>query len=176
MLCLRHQHCGRLGHRGLALWAAVAFGYFTLMQQLNLLSPALGGWGGPHTFRRQDVVSAQGSRWVTIASSKTLRTRAQAVALFVPAIFGSPYCPVAAWDRALRQFHAAPDAPAFLARPGVHPDHTTTRELISTLREGLRGTGFPHVSRYTLHGLHQGAVQACAAQGVDLSAIMAQGT
>ena len=58
-------------------------------------------------------------------------------------------------------------------RPGVP---LTTRKLTSTLREALCDTGVPHASRYTLHGLRRGAAQACAAQGVDLSAIMAQGT
>ena len=91
MLCILHQPCGRLDHRGFAPWAALALRYFTLMQQSNLLSPALGDWGSPHTIRRQDVAPALGGLWVTIASSKTLKTRAQAVALFVPAISGSPY-------------------------------------------------------------------------------------
>ena len=47
----------------------------------------------------------------------------------------------------------------------------TIRGLTSILRAGL-----PHASRYTLHGLWVGATQACAAQGVGLTSIMAQGT
>ena len=100
------------------------------MRQSNLLSPALGGWGGPHTIRWRNVVLASGGLRVTIASSKTLKTRAQAVALFVPAILGMPYCPVAAWQRALWQLPVAPDPHAFLVSPGVP---LTTRELTSTL-------------------------------------------
>ena len=68
---------------------------------------------------------------------------------------------------------AAPDAPAFLVGPQVP---LTTRELTSTLREALAAEGVPEASRFTLHGLCRGAAQACAAQGVALSAIMAQGT
>ena len=67
-----------------------------------------------------------------MALSKTLRTQAQVVALFV-----------AAWDRAVRQLPAALDAPAILARPGVP---LTTLELTSTLWEALRGAALPHVS------------------------------
>ena len=119
------------------------------------------------------MVPTPGGLRVTLASTKTLKTRAQAVALFVPTILGSPYCPVAAWQRALQLLPAAPDALAFLVGPGVPP---TTRELTSTLREALRDAGVRHASRYTFHSLCQGTAQACAAQGVDLSAIMAQGT
>ena len=90
------------------------------------------------------IVSDPGGLRVTITSSKTLKTWAQAVTLFVPSIPGLPYCPMAAWYRALRQLPAIPNAPAFLARPGVL---LTTRELTLTLREAL-----PHESRYTLHG------------------------
>ena len=101
MLRILHRHCGCLGHRRRALWTVFALAYFTLMSQSNLLSPALGGWGGPHTIRRQDVVPALGSLRVTIVSSKTIKTRAQAVALFIPSIPDSPYCPVTAWYGAL---------------------------------------------------------------------------
>ena len=103
-----------------------------------------GGWGGPHTIRWQDIVPAPGGLQVTIASSKTIKTGAQAVAFFVPSILDSPYCPVA----------------AFLTRPGAP---LTTRELTSTLRDALLGAGLPHASRYTLHGLRRGAAQVCAA-------------
>ena len=76
MLCILHRHCGHLGHCGLAPWDTLALGYFTLLRQSNLLSPALGGWGDPHTNWRQDVVPAPCGLQVTIASSKTLKTQA----------------------------------------------------------------------------------------------------
>ena len=141
------------------------------MRQSNHLSPALGGWGGPQTIQSQDVMPAPGGLWVTITSSKTIKTRTQAVALLVPAIPGSTYCPVAAWFRALQQL---PPAPTFLARPGVP---LTTRELTATVQEALLDAYVPHASLYTLHKLRQGGRgQACVAEGVDLTSIMAQGT
>ena len=143
------------------------------MRQSNLLSPALGGWGGPPHHPVAGRGGRSGRLRVTLASSKTLKTRAQAVALFMPAILGSPYYPVAAWERALQLLPAAPDAPAFLVGPWVP---LTTRELTSTLWEALPDTGVPHASCYTLHGLHRGAALACAVQGVAFTAIMAQST
>ena len=46
-----HAHYCRMGHLGIIHWVALSMAYFTLMQQSNLLSKALGGWGGPHTVR-----------------------------------------------------------------------------------------------------------------------------
>ena len=127
-----------------------AGGYFTLMRQSNLLYPALGGWGGPHTIRRRDVAAMPDGLRVTLMSLKTLKSRAQA--LFVPAISSSPYCPVAAWEKALQLMLAAPDAPAFLVGPRVP---LTTRELTSTHQEALGAAGVPNASCHTLHGLCQ---------------------
>ena len=135
MLCVLHRHCGRLGYCRFAPWAALALGYFTLMQQSNLLSPALGGWGGPHTIRRRDVAPAPSSLWVTIASSKTLKKRAQAVALFVPTIPGSPYCFVVAWARALRQLPANSPQPS--GRPSATPASPMPRATPSTVSAGV---------------------------------------
>ena len=65
---------------------------------------------------------------------------------------------MAAWQRALWQLPANPDAPAFLVRPRVP---LTTRKLTSTHRETLRNASVAQASRYTLHGLRRGAAQAC---------------
>ena len=113
------------------------------------------------------MVPAPGGLRVTLASSKTVKSRIQAVPLFIPSIPGSPYCAVAAWYRALQQLAAGPNSPTFLARHGVS---LTMHELMVTLRKPLIDARIPHTSRYTLHGLRRGAAQACAAQGV------AQGT
>ena len=97
MLCILHRHCGRLAHCRFTPWAAFTLAYFTLMRQSNLLSTALAGWGSPHTIQRQDIVPALGGLRVTIASSKTIKAKTQAVAILAPSIPDSSYSPVAAW-------------------------------------------------------------------------------
>ena len=71
--------------------------YFNLLQQFNLLLPAIGGWGGPNTIGLQDIVSTPDGLQVTISSSKTIKTQAQAVALLVPGLPSSLLYPIRAW-------------------------------------------------------------------------------
>ena len=60
--------------------------------------------GGPHTLRWQDVL---GRLCLSITSSKTIRPASQAVALFVPALPGSPLYTMSVWRRAVRLNPAA---------------------------------------------------------------------
>lgn len=153
--------------------AALLLGYFTLLRQSNLVSPSPTGWGGPHTLRRRDIQSHHRGLTVTIHSSKTITSRARAITLLVPAIPGSPLCPVQAWRLAEKAYPAKDSAPAFLSSLTRPLD---SHNLTKILRLTLSALKTPNSNDYSLHSLRRGAAQTCQALGVPIPAIMAQGS
>ena len=79
-----------------------------------------------------------------------------------------PLCIVSAWRQTVRLV-----PPALLSLDELL---LTPRELTPHLRDALHTAGIPKADRFTLHGLHRGAAQACAALGAGLDAIKEQGT
>ena len=167
------QFLRRLGPASLAPIAALLMGYFTFMRQSNLVVSSPSAWNDPHTIRRRDVRPHNLGLSVSIMSSKTIRSPEGAVSVLVPVVPDSILCPVSAWFQATNYCPAPLSAPAFMAAPSRPLDQRTLSRI---LRSTLLALQVPQAGSYTLHSLRRGGARACHAQGVDPSAIKAQGT
>ena len=161
------------GPDGVVLNSALLLTYFTFLRKSNVLSPSLSTWAGPHTLRRADVIPRPHGLTVVIRSSKTISTAAQAVALIINKIPGSPYCPVAAWERNCRRVPGPPSTPAFMLT-GLRP--LTATPLVTVMRVALARTGRPDASQVSMHSLRRGAVLAAAGEGCHMEELCHHGT
>lgn len=151
---------------------ALLIAYLTLIRQSNIANISVGATGSPHVLKAKDIRRRKGALSVTLRSSKTRSSSDPPVVFRLPAIIGSPCCPVAAWDNYSRVVTLLPESPAFLLADG-------TKLTLTTLTRALRVASYSAFGvdkGLTLHGLRRGATQACQGAGLTLDQLMAAGT
>ena len=154
------------------LTTALLIGYYTLLRQGNLLYSEARDDPG-HTLLARDVHITENGLIVTVWSTKTRWKPSQSYKVLVPAIPGSPYCPVTAWSTYTALQRPPADGPAFLLRGG---GPLLAPTLLAALRLALTVAGTCHAHSYMLHSLRRGGAQACAHSGDSLHDIMELGS
>ena len=163
---------GSIGPGGEVARAALLFGVATFLRQSNFVAGPASTAG--HLLTRGDLHLTPTGLNVTVSSSKTIRDARDAVVIPVAAAPGSPYCPVAACNRAFYLAPAPATAPAFLWPGTLRP--LTASQLISMIRTALRHRGHPAWSRVTLHSLRHTGANLALGHGATLPEIMDHGT
>ena len=140
------------------LRAALLIGYFTLLRQSNLLT-ILTLFTSKHAILVRDITEYEGGLIVNIRSSKTFDRSTIPLNIMVPAIRGSPYYPVAAWQSYKRVIQPYPCGLAFVTSDG---SPSTQKALRDTLCLALSVEGHSCSGAITLHSIRRGGAQACA--------------
>ena len=151
--------------------AALILGYFTLVRQSNLVVTAPHVHPSMHVIKRADVAVTESALLVTLRSTKTRSQALPPVVFRLPAMPGSPCCPVTAWQEYSNTVCSLPQSPAF-----VLPDNSplSARHLLRALRIASLAV-FGIDKHFTLHSLRRGATQACQSLGLSIDSIMSAG-
>ena len=139
--------------------------YFTLLRQSNLLSTS-SARHQPHVLKRRDVIRTNKALFILVRSSKTTKSPQDATRFILPAIPGSKFCPVKAWDDYIN-FNTllTPTDPAFQIDTNMP---LTAKVMTQVLRSVLKDLGYASQNFFTLHGLRRGAARACQKAGLPL--------
>ena len=160
------------GPNGSVIVSAILLAYFTLLRQSNLFASASGD-GAEHVLSVRDITVTSAGLNVRVHSTKTRWSSSQPTDIAVPAIMGSPYCPVRAWSDYVHQVRPNSLGYAFVTTAGMPVRAAAVKAVIQL---ALTEAGHPHPRAFTLHSLRRGGAQACAQQGARLADIQDLGT
>lgn len=160
------------GPNARVLTASLLIAYFTLMRQSNLLASSPYA-SGSHALRACDVTITPAGLNIQLASTKTRWRSGPPTNIAVPAIPGSPCCPVQAWLSYASQGNLHLQGPAFVTISG---EPLRASALTAAIKLALRVAGHPSPDVFTLHSLRRGGAQACALAGSTLPEIKELGT
>ena len=119
----------------------------------------------PNTSQAEDVKDHGYAITLRIRTTKISRRAPDEYSVTIPAIPGSPCCPVRVWRAYIAFSHPAPDSPPFLSSNST-PLHARTATV--ALRIALGATGTSSLCYYMLHSLRRGAAQVAIGVGALL--------
>lgn len=168
--------CTGLGTTGLVLKCAYLFGFFGLLRQSNLAPNHQRAFDYRRHTCRGDVMFHYPGLVIIQKWSKTAQTGGTPHLIPLPAIPGSPLCPVAAYTDMLQVVPTRHDNDPLLYTVGGHRQllPLTTRCLRSSFTIMMDSLGY-NASRYSLHSLRRGGATAAYLAGVNYTQIKRHG-
>lgn len=156
-----------LGRSTTPVKALLLIAFYSALRQSNLLARSRKD-PAPHRLLYTDVHPKRDCLIIHIRSSKTIKSSLKACNMKLPAIPGSPCCPLKAWADYERYAPLTPASPAFITRSG---EPLLAPRVTAILRLALKDSSFKDPKAFTLHGLRRGAVHACVAAGSTITHI-----
>lgn len=155
----------------LAVKPAILIAYSAMLRVLNILSPSLLSWGGPHTLQAADIIDLRGSIRLVIRSTKTLHGPTPALVDILPSENPST-CPVRAWYLYKNIINPCPIGPAFITGKGLP---LTTSPVVAIMRLALKNAGHPDPGALSFHSLRRGGAQTAVSNGASKEEVMQHG-
>lgn len=170
------QLCDNIGPLGRVLRCAFLFGFFGLLRQSNLAPRRQGAFDPLRHTCRGDIVFHYPGLVIIQKWSKTNQRGGQPHLIPLPAIQGSPLCPVAAYTAMLEVAPTShPNQPLLCTTGSRLPGRPlTTTWLGQSFAIMMDTLGYSH-TRYSLHSLRRGGATTSYQAGVSFTEIQRHG-
>ena len=162
----------QLSVEGQVAAAALLFGTCSFLRQSNFLMTQ-GMLVNPHIVCRSDLVIKRNVMWIKVMSTKTL-SRKKAVAIPIPKIHNSQYCPVQATIDAMNVVNGPSQGPVFLSPYSKSP--MMAGRVTQLLRLALHLIGHPAATTATVHSTRRSGAQLGAHGGASQQEVESHGT